>query len=146
MPANWQVALTTGSTVGAIVGKFAVGYLIERFGYKLILLSAYAAIIAFVFILFFAPSLQVLLVGEVLCGLRGACSVILDPAYASEVCLAVLRGYLTTYVNLSWTIGQPIPAGVLSVCFAPESPWWLIRFARMDVAGNQLLFGQRDLS
>lgn len=78
VPANWQVALTTGSTVGAIVGKFSVGYLIERFGYKLILLSAYAAIIAFVFILFFAPSLQVLLVGEVLCGLRGACSVILD--------------------------------------------------------------------
>lgn len=25
VPANWQVALTTGSTVGAIVGKFAVG-------------------------------------------------------------------------------------------------------------------------
>ncbi len=62
----------------------------------------------------------------------------LGPAYASEVCPVVVRGYLTTYVNLSWTIGQPKPAGVLSVCFAPESPWWLIRFARMDVAGNQL--------
>lgn len=34
-------------------------------------------------------------------------------SYASEVCPTALRGYLTTYVNLCWVIGQFIAAGVL---------------------------------
>lgn len=35
---------------------------------------------------------------------------------ASEVCPTNLRGYLTTYVNLCWAIGQLIAAGVLRGC------------------------------
>lgn len=35
------------------------------------------------------------------------------PAYASEVCPMVLRGYLTCYINLCWAIGQLIAAGVI---------------------------------
>jgi hypothetical protein len=34
-------------------------------------------------------------------------------SYASEVTPVALRGYLTTYVNLCWVIGQFIAAGVL---------------------------------
>lgn len=100
-------------------------------------------------------------------------------SYASEVTPVALRGYLTTYVNLCWVIGQFISAGVLLgvqdrtdqwaykipfavqwvwpvplfilATFAPgeahlfrgsrlladdqtESPWWLVRSGKLDLA------------
>lgn len=73
-----------------------------------------------------------------------------------------LRGYLTTYVNLCWIIGQFLAAGVLKamanrtdewayripfaiqwiwpiplitlIYFAPESPWFLVRAGRLEEA------------
>lgn len=47
--------------------------------------------------------------------LQCACRLTIQSAvsYASEVCPTALRGYLTTYVNLCWVIGQFIAAGVL---------------------------------
>ena len=90
----------------------------------------------------------------------------LGPAYASEVCPTNLRGYLTTYVNLCWAIGQFIAAGVLYAClqrhdqwafkipfavqwawplpimiicyFAPESPYFLVRKDRLDEARTSI--------
>lgn len=121
---------------------------------------------AFVFVVFFAPSLAVLLVGQILCGLSWGVFAIVGPAYASEVCPTNLRGYLTTYVNLCWAIGQFIAAGVLEglisrqdqwayripfalqwmwpvplmvVCFfAPESPWYLVRKDRLEDARHSM--------
>lgn len=84
------------------------------------------------------------------------------PAYASEVCPTVLRGYLTVYVNLTWAFGQlvgagvqsalsssttewayripfaiqwvwPLPIALLAYC-APESPWYLIRTGNSEGA------------
>jgi MFS transporter, SP family, general alpha glucoside:H+ symporter len=117
---------------------------------------------AFIFIVFFANSAGVLIVGQVLCGLSWGVFAIVGPSYASEVCPTNLRGYLTTYVNLCWAIGQFIAAGVLEglvnrpdqwgyripfavqwawpvplmvVCFcAPESPWFLVRKDRVEEA------------
>jgi SP family general alpha glucoside:H+ symporter-like MFS transporter len=121
---------------------------------------------SFVFIVFFASSPAVLLVGQILCGLSWGVFAIVGPSYASEVCPTNLRGYLTIYVNLCWAIGQFIAAGVLEglihrqdqwayripfaiqwawplplmvVCFfAPESPWYLIRKDRLDAAKHNL--------
>ena len=117
---------------------------------------------AFIFITFFAPSVQVLLVGQILCGLAWGVFATIGPAYASEVCPLALRGYLTVYVNLCWAIGQFIAADVLDglinvpsqwsyrvpfavqwawpvpllvFCFfAPESPWWLVRKDQLERA------------
>ena len=33
--------------------------------------------------------------------------------YASEVCPVAMRGYLTTYVNFCWGLGQEIGIGVI---------------------------------
>lgn len=121
---------------------------------------------AFIFIVFFASSAPVLLVGQILCGFSWGVFAIVGPSYASEVCPTNLRGYLTTYVNLCWAIGQFIAAGVLEglihrqdqwayripfaiqwiwplplmvVCFfAPESPWYLVRKDRIDDAKHSL--------
>ncbi|KAJ2988825.1 hypothetical protein NUW58_g3777 [Xylaria curta] len=87
-------------------------------------------------------------------------------AYAAEVCPVPLRHYLTAYVNLCWIIGQFISSGVLvglqyrtdvwgykipfaiqwvwpipiaiGTYFAPESPWWCIRYGKKDKAEASL--------
>jgi len=87
--------------------------------------------------------------------------------YASEVCPVALRGYLTTYVNLCWGLGQLIGIGVIKsmlgrtdewayripyalqwmwppflivgIALAPESPWWLVRRGRLADAKKALL-------
>ncbi|GKT69755.1 maltose permease [Colletotrichum tofieldiae] len=115
---------------------------------------------------FFARSLPVLLVGELLGGLVLGMYVVIAPAYASEVCPTALRGHLTSYVNLCFVMGQLLANGVTAgtskldthwayslpfalqwfwilvilpgLLFVPESPWWLVRKNRMDDAKKSL--------
>lgn len=162
----WQAGLSNGANCGIIIGGFLNGWLSQRFGYKRVCLAALFFMNWFIFIPFFADSAQVLLVGQILCGLMWGVFATSGPAYASEVCPLALRGYLTCYVNLCWCIGQLIAAGVLYgllnltgewsyriayavqwawplplfvfLCFAPESPWWLVRQDRIDEAYKAL--------
>jgi SP family general alpha glucoside:H+ symporter-like MFS transporter len=114
LSAAWQAGLSNGSSVGTIIGAFCNGYFTHKFGYRVVLLASLASIMAFVFIPFFAPSLPVLLLGQILCGIPWGVFATMAPAYASEVCPMALRGHLTVYVNLCWAFGQLIAAGVLS--------------------------------
>ena len=50
----------------------------------------------------------------------------LTTTYAAEVCPVVLRGYLTTYVNLMWSVGQLVAVGVLRG-FLQRSDQWAYR-------------------
>ena len=91
----------------------------------------------------------------------------LTVTYASEVCPVAMRGYLTTYVNFCWGLGQLIGIGVImsmldkhnewayripyalqwmwplplaiGLFFAPESPWWLVRKGKLTQARTALL-------
>ncbi|KAK5207801.1 hypothetical protein LTR41_006313 [Exophiala xenobiotica] len=166
VPAHWQAALSNSTTVGVVVGLIGVGWMIDRYGYRRVSLASYVLMAAFIFIPFFASNIKMLLAGEILCGLPWGIFNILGPAYASEVMPVVLRGYLTSYVNLCWVIGQFIAAGVLNglinvtsqwsykipfavqwiwpiplfciMIFAPESPWWLVRKDRLTEAEHSL--------
>ncbi|KAK9250025.1 general substrate transporter [Lipomyces tetrasporus] len=160
--AAWQSGLSNGGQVGQICGLYFAGYAADRFGYRKTMIAALIAIAAFVFIQFFAPNVQTLLAGYILCGLPWGAFQTITCAYAAEVCPIALRGYLTTYVNLCWVIGSFIAAGivrgmlgvqgewgyracyaiqwfwpipiVIGVIFAPESPWWLVRHDRIEEA------------
>ncbi|KZO95967.1 putative maltose permease [Calocera viscosa TUFC12733] len=157
--APWQSGLSNGAQVGEILGLFINGIVSERYGYRKVMMVSLIAVIGFIFINFFSPNVQVLLVGEILCGIPWGVFQTLTTAYAAEVCPVALRAYLTTYVNLCWVIGQIISSGILrgllsrtdqwayripfaiqwvwpvfictGVFFAPESPWWLVRHGRV---------------
>lgn len=162
----WQAGLVNGSNVGVVIGGFLNGFFSARYGYRMVMLVSLFFMNFFIFITFFAPSIQVLLVGQIMCGLTWGVFATTGPAYASEVCPLALRGYLTVYVNLCWAMGQFISAGVLvgllprhdewsyripfaiqwiwplplfiAILWAPESPWWYIRQDRYTDAQKTL--------
>ena len=113
LSASWQAGLANGVSVGEIIGLFVNGWASERFGYRKTVLFFLGAVTAFIFVLFFAPGVEVLLVGEILCGIPWGVFQTLTTVYAAEVCPVNLRGYLTTYVNLCWVIGTLLGQGVL---------------------------------
>ena len=160
--APWQTGLSMGNPVGQVVGALVAGYPMDAFGRKWTFAACVICTGGFVFIQFFARSLSILLVGELLGGLILGCYAVIAPAYASEVCPMALRGHLTSYVNLCFVIGQLLGNGVTagtsqldnhwaySIPFAlqwiwvaiiipgtlwiPESPWWLVRRGRVEEA------------
>jgi SP family general alpha glucoside:H+ symporter-like MFS transporter len=117
--APWQSGLTNGSNSCQMIGLVIGGYLSERFGFRKTMLLALLMVPCFIFIQFFAPGLEVLEVGQILLGLsifptpsetisNAAVGIPLGmfqtvtTVYALEVTPTVLRGYLTSYVNMCW--------------------------------------------
>ncbi|CAN6674905.1 maltose permease Mal61p [Trichomonascus vanleenenianus] len=165
--APWQAGLSNGASVGSIIGLFLNGYVSERFGFRKTMLWSLALITVMIFIPFFAPSIEVLQVGQILMGIPWGVFQTLSTSYAAEVTPTHLRAYLTTYVNLCWVLGQLFASGVLrgvltrtdqwsyripfalqwiwpiplmiGVALAPESPWWLVRKNRLEEAKANLL-------
>lgn len=66
--AAWQSGLSNGARAGEIIGLILAGWTVDRWGYKKSMVLFLALMIAFVFVLVFAPSVGVLVAGEVLCG------------------------------------------------------------------------------
>ncbi|WPG98247.1 sugar porter family MFS transporter, protein [Acrodontium crateriforme] len=165
--AAWQSGLANGALVGEVLGLFFIGIIADKFGFKKTIIGALVLLTCFIFIVFFAQNLPMLLVGEILMGLPWGAFQTLTTTYAAEVCPVSLRAYLTTYVNLCWVIGQflssavlkgvsnevgpigyklpyglqwmwPIPL-IVGISLAPESPWWLVRKGRKEEAKHSLL-------
>jgi SP family general alpha glucoside:H+ symporter-like MFS transporter len=160
------MGLGMAASTGAIIGGLANGILVERFGQKRTIWCSLWVLAVFVFIVFFAPTIEVLCIGELLCGLPWGVFATSAPAYATEVLPISLKPYLTSYTNMCFVIGQVISGAVLLRCleiegelafrlpfalqwawpvllipilwFAPESPWHLVRKNRIDEAKNSL--------
>lgn len=63
--AAWQSGLSNGALVGEILGLLFVGIIAEKIGFKKTLIGALTLLTGFIFLLFFAQNLAMLLVGEV---------------------------------------------------------------------------------
>lgn len=66
--APWQAGLSNGSIIGQLAGLLIAGYFCERYGFRTSMMWSLLITIAFVFITFFAKSLTVLLIGQILFG------------------------------------------------------------------------------
>ncbi|KAF3403502.1 General alpha-glucoside permease [Penicillium rolfsii] len=165
--APWQAGLSNGAACGEIIGLLVNGWASERFGYRYTIMISLASISVFTAIFFTAPNIQALLAAEILAGVPWGIFQTLTITYASEVCPVVLRGYLTSYINFCWGLGQLIGIGVIkamlnrndewsyripyglqwmwpvplfiAIYLAPESPWWLVRKNRDEDAKKALL-------
>ncbi|KAH6885299.1 general substrate transporter [Thelonectria olida] len=164
--ATWQQRFNCLGALANIIGAMLNGWATSRWGHRKVLMVFLVWLAAFIFIVFFAPSIEIMLVGYFLCNIPWGVFATTGPAYAAEVTPLAIRGYLTAYVNLCWCIGQFISAGVLkglvdnptkwsykvpfaiqwvwpiplfiAAWMAPESPWHLVRTNQLDKAKESL--------
>ncbi|KAL6363117.1 hypothetical protein LRP88_02521 [Fusarium phalaenopsidis] len=164
--ANWQQKFNCLGAFANIIGALLNGWATAKWGHRKVLMASLFWLTAFIFVVFFAPNIEVLLVGQFLCNIPWGVFATTGPAYAAEVTPLAIRGYLTAYVNLCWCIGQFISAGVLkglvnnptewsyrvpfaiqwvwpvplfiAAWMAPESPWYLVRTNQLDEAKRSL--------
>ncbi|KAL9945683.1 hypothetical protein D7B24_005038 [Verticillium nonalfalfae] len=162
----WQAGLSQGAGVGSIFGCLLSGYLVSKYGSRRVQIGALIALSLFIFPVFFAPNLIVLVVGEILCGVPWGILATTAPAYASEVLPTALRTYMTSYTNMCFILGQLISAGILKglstrvdqwgyripfalqwvwpifliplLYISPESPWYLVRMGKLEEAEDSL--------
>jgi SP family general alpha glucoside:H+ symporter-like MFS transporter len=164
--ANWQQKFNCLGALANIIGALLNGWATSRWGHRRVLMGTLVLLAGFIFIVFFAPTIEVMLVGQFLCNIPWGVFATTGPSYAAEVTPLAIRGYLTAYVNLCWCIGQFISAGVLkglvnnptkwsykipfaiqwvwpiplfvAAYFAPESPWFFVRTDRIEAARRSL--------
>lgn len=97
--------------------------LVDRFGYIKSIIANLVCILPIIGLITFAPNKGALLAGELLAGIPWGVFSTLAEAYASEVCPISLRGYLTTWVNMSWVIGHFVGAGILRKAASMTGNW-----------------------
>jgi MFS transporter, SP family, general alpha glucoside:H+ symporter len=162
----WQVALGVASLVGQIIGSFLVTIPMERYGRRPTLLISLFLTSALTFMQFFSQSIQVLTASEYLSGVVWGTYQVLIPTFASELMPTKLRPFLTGYINACYNIGGLIASGIVKgfdsrtdewgyripfalqwiwpvlcipiVFISPESPWWLTKNGKTDMAEKAL--------
>ncbi|KAG4434216.1 hypothetical protein IFR05_010286 [Cadophora sp. M221] len=162
----WQGGIGAGNNCGSIIGLLINGYLQSRFGSRKVYMGAMVFMACTICVLFFAVNIQMILVGNILCGIPWGIFQTLSTAYAAEICPPAMRGYLTAWVSMCWGAGSFLATGVLRGSlslkgdagwrvpygiqwvwipplflvgyFAPESPWYLIRRGRQADAEKSL--------
>ncbi|KAK1453494.1 sugar porter family MFS transporter [Colletotrichum paranaense] len=160
--ASWQSALQMGGPLGAIIGVCIAGPITSRIGYRWATISGLMLLNAFIFVFYFANSLAVMFVSQLLEGIPWGIFIANAPAYCSEIVPMRLRAPATQMLQMFWAIGAIIVGGVCYVYeskrdpsayrvpialqwmfptplaillfLAPESPWWLVRKGRLEEA------------
>ncbi|KAH7176295.1 alpha-glucosides permease MPH2/3 [Dactylonectria macrodidyma] len=159
---KWQSALQVGGPLGALIGVVIAGPITSRIGYRWATISGLMLLNAFIFIFYFAKSLPIMLLAQLLEGIPWGIFIANAPAYCSEIVPIQLRAPATQMLQMFWAIGAiivgavtyvynedttedayripialqwmfPTPLAILIFC-APESPWWLVRKGRLDDA------------
>jgi SP family general alpha glucoside:H+ symporter-like MFS transporter len=112
---KWQSALQMSGQLGALIGVFLAGPLTSRVGYRWATLIGLALMNATIFITFFANSLPVFFVGQLLEGLPWGIFIANAPAYCSEIVPLRLRAPATQVLQMFWAVGSIIVGAVTFV-------------------------------
>ncbi|KAI1759021.1 general substrate transporter [Hypoxylon sp. FL1150] len=161
---GWQSALQVSGQLGALIGVFLAGPLTSRIGYRWATITALMLLNCFIFVFYFAETLPVIFVSQILEGLPWGIFIANAPAYCSEIVPIKLRAPATQMLQMFWAIGSivvgavtyvyntdlddnaykipialqwmfPTPLAIL-LFIAPESPWWLVRKGRLEEAAK----------
>ncbi|KAJ7706764.1 maltose porter [Mycena rosella] len=164
---KWQSALQMAGQLGALIGVFLAGPLTSRIGYRWATLVGLVLMNATIFVMFFANSLPLFFVAQLLEGLPWGIFIANAPAYCSEIVPLRLRAPATQVLQMFWAVGSiivgavtfvyntrpdenaynripialqwlfPTPLAIL-MFMAPESPWWLVRKGRLEEAAHSV--------
>jgi len=171
---SWQSAMQASGPIGALIGVFLAGPLTSRIGYRWATILGLMLLNAFIFVFYFAQSLPIMFLSQILEGIPWGIFIANAPAYCSEITPIQLRAPATQMLQMFWAIGAIIVGGVCYVYegkndpiayripialqwmfptplaillfLAPESPWWLVRKGRLEDAAKAVLrLGRRSV-
>lgn len=109
---KWQSALQVSGQLGALIGVFLAGPLTSRIGYRYATLTGLMLLNVFIFAFYYANSLPVIFVAQLLEGLPWGIFIANAPAYCSEIVPIKLRAPATQMLQMFWAIGSIIVGAV----------------------------------
>lgn len=109
---KWQSALQVSGQLGALIGVFIAGPLTSRIGYRYATLTGLMLLNVFIFAFYFANSLPVIFVAQLLEGIPWGIFIANAPAYCSEIVPMKLRAPATQMLQMFWAIGSIIVGAV----------------------------------
>lgn len=113
--AKWQSALQMSGQLGALIGVFLAGPLTSWIGYRYATLIGLMVLNGFTFSMYFANSLPIFFVAQLLMGLPWGIFIANAPAYCSEIVPLRLRAPATQVLQMFWAIGSIIVGAVTYV-------------------------------
>ena len=115
LAASWQGALQVSGQLGALVGVMIAGPLTSWIGYRWATLIGLMLLNVFIFAFYFANSLPVIFVSQLLEGIPWGIFIANAPAYCSEIVPIQLRAPATQMLQMFWAIGSIIVGAVAYV-------------------------------
>ena len=103
--ASWQSAFQCSGPVGAFIGVFMAGPITSRIGYRWATLTGLMLLNVFIFAFYFADSMPVIFVAQLLEGIPWGIFIANAPAYCSEIVPIKLRAPATQMLQMFWAIG-----------------------------------------
>ncbi|CAF3430383.1 hypothetical protein SNK03_006687 [Fusarium graminearum] len=167
LPADWQTAFNTISSVGGFFGGFICSWLCDKVGRKNSLVMALLLATGGTIGECMSNNNVSFLMSKLILGFALGFFLTLAPLATSEISPVVLRGIATAGVNLGIAIGQLVSNGVIKAFgertdhwawrgafatqgifivllavglpFAPETPWYLVRKGKIDEARKSII-------
>lgn len=138
---KWQSALQVSGQLGALIGVFLAGPLTSRIGYRWATLTGLMLLNVFIFAFYFAESLPVIFVAQLLEGMPWGIFIANAPAYCSEIVPIKLRAPATQMLQMFWAIGSIIVGAVTYRYNNINDPsaykYVLVRFASKSFANRK---------
>lgn len=117
---KWQSALQASGPLGALIGVFAAGPITSWIGYRWATIAGLMMLNACIFCMYFANSLPIYFLSQLLEGIPWGIFIANAPAYCSEIVPMRLRAPATQVLQLFWAIGAII-VGAVSYVYSAKS-------------------------
>jgi sugar porter (SP) family MFS transporter len=166
LPASWQTAFNTVSSVGQFFGGFLCAWISDRIGRKSSLLLGLLCVTGGIFGEMFSTANAAFVVSKLILGLGLGFYLTLAPLATSEIAPVVLRGIASAGCNLGIAIGQLLSNAVIKgfgertdhwayrgpfavqlffclflaigLPFVPETPWYLAHKRKREEAKRSI--------